>query len=90
MQGSGAAGGRQPAAGGSKQPGSSQGANGKGSREAPWETGDRPDHPVAVIIVPVRLKVAQARMRLPSLDTSYILCTASPALSGVCVCRSFG
>lgn len=69
MQRSGAAGSRQPAAGGSKQPGSGQGANGKGSREAPWETGDRPDHPVAVIIVPVRLKVAQVQVHSTSNQT---------------------
>jgi len=25
----------------------------RGSKAAPWETGDRPDHPVAVIVVPI-------------------------------------
>lgn len=52
---------------GQAQPGSGHGgsgvaARGKGSREAPWETGNRPDHPVAVIIVPV---IASAPLRLP-------------------------
>lgn len=43
--------------GGTKGSGSQQptggGTKGKGSKEAPWETGDRPDHPVAVIVVPI-------------------------------------